>query len=58
MGSITLEVAFGNKKNYCQEPVMFEVVPFKSVYHIIFGRPAFIQFMATSNYIYNKLKTP
>ena len=58
MGSITLEVAFGNKHNYRQKPVTFEVVPFKSVYHVIFGRPAFIQFMATSNYIYNKLKMP
>ena len=37
---------------------MFEVVPFKSVYHVIFRRPAFQQFMAISNYIYNKLKMP
>ena len=58
MGSITLMVAFGNAKNFCQEPITFEVVSFKSVYHVIFGRPAFQPFMAISNYIYNKLKMP
>ena len=58
LGSITLMVAFGNAKNFRQEPITFEVVPFKSVYHVIFGRPTFQQFMAISNYIYNKLKMP
>jgi hypothetical protein len=32
------------------------VVPFKSTYHVIFGRPAFHSFHARSCYIYNQLK--
>jgi hypothetical protein len=54
--SITLKVAFGDENNYCEEPITFEVVPFKSTYHMIFGRPAFHSFHARSCYIYNQLK--
>src|SRR3954462_12989749 len=36
----------------------FEVVPFKSVYHIIFGHDIFHTFMAKSCFVYNKLKIP
>ena len=32
------------------------MVPFKSAYHAIFGRPAFARFMARPCYIYSKLK--
>jgi hypothetical protein len=32
------------------------VVPFKSTYHVIFGRPAFHSFHAWPCYIYNQLK--
>jgi hypothetical protein len=58
LGSITLKVAFGNEKNYREEPITFEVVPFKSTYHVIFGRPAFHSFHARLCYIYNQLKMP
>jgi hypothetical protein len=57
-GSITLKVAFGNDSNYCKEPVTFEVVPFKSTYHVIFDHPAFHSFHARPCYIYNQLKMP
>ena len=34
------------------------MVPFKSAYHAIFGRPAYYKFHARPCYIYNKLKMP
>jgi hypothetical protein len=56
LGSITLKVAFGDENNYREEPITFEVVPFKSTYHVIFGRPAFHSFHVRPCYIYNQLK--
>jgi hypothetical protein len=56
LGSITLKVAFGDEKNFCEEPIIFEVVPFKSTYHVIFSHPAFHSFYARPCYIYNQLK--
>jgi hypothetical protein len=56
LGSITLRVAFGNKNNYREELITFEVGPFKSTYHVIFGCPAFHIFHARLCYIYNQLK--
>jgi hypothetical protein len=56
LGSITLKVAFGDENNYREEPITFEVVPFKSTYHVIFGRAAFNSFHARPCYIYNQLK--
>ena len=58
MGKITPQVTFGDADNYRTEDVSFEVVPFKSAYHAIFGRPAFARFMARPCYIYSKLKMP
>jgi hypothetical protein len=58
LGSITLKVAFGDENSYREEPITFEVVPFKSTYHVIFGRPAFHSFHARPCYIYNQLKMP
>jgi hypothetical protein len=58
LGTITLKVAFGSEENYREEPITFEVVPFKSTYHVIFGRPAFHSFHARPCYIYNQLKMP
>jgi hypothetical protein len=58
LGFITLKVAFGSEENYRKEPITFEVVPFKSTYHVIFGRPAFHSFHARPCYIYNQLKMP
>jgi hypothetical protein len=40
LGSITLKVAFSDENNFHEDPITFEVVPFKSTYHVIFGRPA------------------
>jgi hypothetical protein len=56
--SISLKVAFGSEENYREEPITFEVVPFKSTYHVIFGRPAFHSFHDRPCYIYNQLKMP
>ena len=56
MGKITLKVTFGGTDNFRTEDVSFEVVPFRSAYHAIFGCPAFTKFMARPCYIYNKLK--
>jgi hypothetical protein len=56
LGSITLKVAFSDKNNFHEEPITFEVVPFKSTYHVIFGHPAFHSFHARPCYIYNQLK--
>ena len=58
MGSIKLEVTFRLEMNYRSEYLRFEVVPFRSAYHAIFGRPAFAKFMAQPCYIYSKLKMP
>jgi hypothetical protein len=58
LGSISLPVAFGDVNNFCEERITFEVVPFKSSYHVIFGRPAYHKFHARACYIYNKLKMP
>ena len=44
MGSIKLDVTFRPETNYRMESIRFEVVPFKSAYHAIFG-PAFAKFM-------------
>src|SRR3954470_5993126 len=45
LGCITLQVSFGDVNNYCQERMTFEVAPFKSVYHVIFGHDIFDTFM-------------
>src|SRR3954471_20902302 len=58
LGCITLQVAFGDVNNYRQERMNFEVVPFKSVYHVIFGRDIFHTFMDKPCFFYNKLKIP
>ncbi|KAK1652596.1 hypothetical protein QYE76_070401 [Lolium multiflorum] len=58
LGSIRLPVAFGDVKNFREEMITFEVVPFKSSYHVIFGRPTYHKFHARACYIYNKLKIP
>ncbi|KAK1665409.1 hypothetical protein QYE76_053568 [Lolium multiflorum] len=56
LGSIELPVAFGDVNNFHEEMIMFKVVPFKSSYHVIFGRPTYHKFHARACYIYNKLK--
>jgi hypothetical protein len=58
LGSITRKVACSDENNYREEPITFKVVPLKSTYHVIFGRPAFHSFHARPCYIYNQLKMP
>ncbi|KAK1612597.1 hypothetical protein QYE76_036270 [Lolium multiflorum] len=53
-----LPVAFGDINNFREEKITFEVVPFKSSYHVIFGMPTYHKFHARACYIYNKLKIP
>jgi hypothetical protein len=55
---ITINSIKGIFLGHYKEPVTFEVVPFKSKYHVIFGRPAFHNFYARPCYIYNQLKMP
>ncbi|XP_020148037.1 uncharacterized protein [Aegilops tauschii subsp. strangulata] len=58
LGQITLDVVFGDSKNYRKEKLTFEVVDFDSAYHAILGRPAYASFMARPCYVYLKLKMP
>ena len=58
LGQITLDVVFGDSKNYRKEKLTFEVVDFQSAYHAILGRPAYARFMARPCYVYLKLKMP
>ena len=58
MGRVVLNVVFGNDKNFRLKKICFEAVNFKSAYHAIFGRPAFVKFMARPCYAYLKLKMP
>jgi hypothetical protein len=54
----TLKVAFSDENIYREENITFEMVPFKSTYHVIFGRSAFHSFLPRPCYIYNQLKMP
>src|SRR4051812_2728683 len=58
LGKIYLKVAFGSTSNFRSEILTFEVVEFKSPYHVLFGRPAYSKFMARPCYVYLKLKMP
>jgi hypothetical protein len=53
LGYISLKVAFGNEDSFREETITFEVVPFKSTYHVIFGHSTFYDFHARPCYIYN-----
>ena len=58
LGTITLEVIFGEPTNFRKEKIEFEVVDWKSQYHDILGRPAYAKFMAVPHYAYLRLKMP
>ena len=58
LGQISLDVVFGDEKNFRKESLTFEVVDFRSAYHAILGRPAYARFMARPCYVYLKLKMP
>jgi hypothetical protein len=56
LGEITIDVTFGEENNYRIEDISFEVVPFDSAYHAIFGRLAFVRFLARPCYLFSKMK--
>ena len=58
LGTISLDVIFGEPTNFRKEKIEFEVVDWKSQYNVILGRPAFARFMAVPHYAYLKLKMP
>src|SRR3954467_11535975 len=58
LGTIELEVVFGNRRNFAKQTLEFEVLDWWSQYHAILGRPAFAQFMAIPHNAYLKLKMP
>ena len=58
LGQITLDVVFGDEKNFRKEKLTFEVMDFQSAYHAILGRPAYASFMARLCYVYLKMKMP
>ena len=58
LGTITLEVIFGEPTNFRKEKIEFEVVDWKSQYHAILGRPTYAKFMAVPHYAYLNLKMP
>src|SRR4051812_24294676 len=58
LGTIKLDVVFGNRRNFARQTLEFEVLDWWSQYHAILGRPTFAQFMAFPHYAYLKLKMP
>ena len=58
LGTLQLQVVFGEPGNFRSEKVDFEVVDWKSQYHAILGRPTFARFMAVPHYAYLQLKMP
>jgi hypothetical protein len=58
IGRIDLPVTFGTPGNFCKEVLTFEVLPFRTAYHALLGRPCYAKFMAVPNYTYLKLKMP
>ena len=57
-GLVTLEVVFGSPDNFRSEELIFDIVPFRSGYHALLGRTAFVRFNAVPHYAYLKLKMP
>jgi hypothetical protein len=58
LGTIALDIVFGNPDNFRRERMDFEVVDWPSQYHAILGRLAYARFMAVPHYAYLKLKIP
>jgi hypothetical protein len=56
MGTIRIDVMFGNRDNCRVENLMFEVVDLDSPYHALLGRPALAKFMASTHVAYLKMK--
>ena len=51
-------MVFGSPDNFRSEELIFDIVPFRSVYHALLGRTAFARFNAVPHYAYLKLKMP
>ena len=58
MGTVWVDVLFGNKENNRIESLQFEVVDLESPYHALLGRPALAKFMASTHVAYLKMKLP
>ena len=58
MGTVWVDVLFGNKENSRIENLQFEVVDLESPYHALLGRPALAKFMASTHVAYLKMKLP
>ena len=58
LGTIALDVIFGEPDNFRREKIDFEVLDWPSQYHAILGRPTYARFMAIPHYAYLKLKMP
>ena len=56
VGKIELEVAFGDEYDSRAEKLTFKVVKVRSLYHALFGWPAYAKFMARPCYVYLQLK--
>ena len=51
-------MVFGSPDNFRSEVLIFDIVPFRSGYHVLLGRTAFARFNAVPHYAYLKLKMP
>jgi hypothetical protein len=58
VGTIALDVIFGEEGHFRKERLDFEVVDWPSQYNAILGRTAFVRFMAVPHYAYLLLKMP
>ena len=61
IGSITLEVVFGSPDNFRSEELIFDIVPFRGVYHALLGRTTFarlLQSMETQSALSEERSTP
>ena len=58
MGTVWVDVSFGDENNCRTESLLFEVVDLESPYHALLGRPAVAKFMASTHVAYLKMKMP
>jgi hypothetical protein len=56
LGWVTLPVTFRDINYYHTETLVFEVVDFSGLYHVILGQPCYVKFMTIPSYAYLKLK--
>jgi hypothetical protein len=56
LGTIDLQVTFGEAAHFCQEILSFEVVDFQDTYHAILGILCFVKYMVVPHYAYLNMK--